>query len=320
MSMPHKTAIYGKRLPAVQREWAAVARAIARFEPVKVVVPPKKVKQMRKLLGRKPRLIPLNYDDGWLRDNGPTVVHEGDGRTAIDWLFNGWGGAFDEWGQTWRKDNLLPGPLCKELGLARRGVDIVMEGGSLICDGEGTIITTEECLLNPNRNPSMTKQQIEDALLETLGAQKVIWLPWGLIGDLTSGHVDGVAMFIEPGKVLAQTAPDDPEEQAQLQENLDVLATETDAMGRTFEVVEFPFLPVGRFGGGPKVSHAYINFAFARDALVVPVAGLASTDAEALEFLEGVYPGREVVGVETPNISWAGGGTHCITQQLPAAP
>jgi len=247
-------------------------------------------------------------------------VAEPDGsRTGLDWRFNGWGGAFDKWGQTWHKDDRLPTPLLEQLKIARESVPMILEGGSLQADGNGTILTTEECLLNPNRNPSMDKAQIEATLLERIGARKVIWLPYGLLGDLTSGHVDGVAMWIGPGRVVAQTDPDNAAEQERLAQNLDVLLSSTDADGNPLDVVEFPFLPRGSFGGLAKLSFTYLNFGFANGGLVVPLTGDTKLDRKGLGMLRDIITDRRVVGVPAATINWAGGGVHCITQQLPAA-
>jgi len=320
MSMPHKAVIYGSatRLAQCQAEWAGVAEAIAAFEPVKMVIPSGQASFMGGLLEPTVDLMSFRYDDGWLRDNGPVFVTDGKSRTGLDWEFNGWGRAFDRFGQTWRKDDALPGPLCEKLGIPSRKVGMVLEGGSVQSDGEGTIITTEECLLNPNRNPSMSKADIEATLLSSFGAQKVIWLPFGLLGDLTSGHVDGVCMYIGPARVLAQTAPDLPKEQERLQANLDVLHSATDAKGRKLDVVEFPLLPVGAFAGKFVTSFTYINFGFANGGLVVPLTGVKGYDERGLGMLRDIITDRKIVGVPSPTINWAGGGVHCITQQLPA--
>ncbi len=321
MSMPFQAPIYGSHLAEAQREWAAVAKAISRFEPVKVVVPPGSRNQMRALLGDGVDLIELPYDDGWLRDNGPIFVTGSDGsRTGMDWGFNGWGGAFDEYGQTWHRDDRLPISLLEDLGIPREAAPMVLEGGSVQADGNDTILTTEECLLNPNRNPSMDKAQIEAMLLERFGARKVIWLPYGLIGDLTSGHVDGVAMWLAPGRVIAQTDPADAAEQERLAQNLAVLRSSTDADGTPLDVVEFPILPRGSFAGLPKLSFTYLNFAFANDGLIVPATGDEEIDRKPLGMLQEIVPDREIVGVPASTINWAGGGVHCITQQLPSAP
>jgi agmatine deiminase len=320
MAMPHKAVIYGSaaRLAQAQSEWADVARAIAGFEPVTMVIPRGQRTQMGQLLGADVELLMLRYDDGWLRDSGPIVVDDGTTRTGLDFVFNGWGGAFDQYGQTWHLDNRLPIPLCNRLAIPRTPVDMVLEGGAVQNDGEGTLITTEECLLNPNRNPSMSKADIEAALLANFGAQKVIWLPYGLLGDLTSGHVDGVCVFVAPGRVLAQTAPDDPKEQQRLQANLDVLNAATDAKGRALDVVEIPLLPFGRFGGLAPATFTYVNLGFANGGVVVPLTGEKRFDTQGLGMIRDAIPDREVVGVAAPTINWAGGGVHCITQQVPA--
>ena len=318
--MPYRRAIYGRRLEQAQREWGAVASAIARFEPVMLVVPPGGGELAGALVDEGVDLLELAYDDGWLRDNGPVFVVEGSGAvTGLDWMFNGWGGAFDRFGQTWHRDDRLPVSLLRTLAIPREPIPMVLEGGSVLSDGNGAILTTEECLLNPNRNPSMDKAQIEAALLEAFGARTVIWLPYGMLGDLTSGHVDGVAAWIGPGRVLAQTDPEGPREQERLQANLEVLRAANDAEGNPLDVIEFPFLPSGSFGGLPPGSFAYLNVAFAKDALVVPVTGTESVDRPAVELLDELVTDREIVGVPMPTANWAGGGAHCITQQLPSA-
>jgi agmatine deiminase len=321
MSMPFQARIYGAHLAEAQREWAAVAKAISRFEPVKVVVPPGSTNRMRELLGNGVDLIELKYDDGWLRDDGPIFVTGSDGsRTGLDWGFNGWGGAFDKFGQTWHRDDRLPMSLLEDLGIVREAVPMILEGGSVQADGNGTILTTEECLLNPNRNPSMDKAQIEAMLLERFGARKVIWLPYGLIGDLTSGHVDGVAMWLAPGRVIAQTDLSDAAEQERLARNLAVLRSSTDAAGKPLDVLEFPMLPRGSFAGLPKLAFTFLNFAFAKDGLIVPITGDDKIDSKGMGMLREIVADREIVGVPASTINWAGGGVHCITQQLPAAP
>lgn len=319
MSMPFSEWIYDwrqERLPGVQAEWAAVARAIARFEPVTMVIPNGQRREMSALLGPDIHLVEAEYDDGWLRDNGPIFLSDGVDLAGLDFVFNGWGGAFR---QPFEADDALPEALLTDMGVPRASIDMVLEGGAIQGDGAGTIITTEECLLNPNRNPSTTKRQIEDTLRKAFHASKVIWLPYGLIGDLTSGHVDGVCQFIGPGRVIAQVAPHDAAENARLQANVEVLRSETDALGRELEIVPFPVLPRARFADGPPVSHCYINFyPTNRRGLVVPLAGLEGPDREAMQRLRAIFPDRQVVGVPTPFATWAGGGVHCITQQVPA--
>jgi agmatine deiminase len=319
MSFPWQPAIYGRRLEAAQREWAMVAAAIARFEPVIAVVPLGSSTPMRRLIGPGDvEVLELAYDDGWLRDNGPLFVQRDGATVGLDWRFNGWGGAFDRFGQTWRADDALPRALCRELGVPRSRVDLVLEGGAVLSDGAGTILTTEECLLDPSRNPDLTKEQIERALLDHLGGSSVAWLPFGLVGDLTGGHVDGVAMTLDGRRVLAQTDPKDPRERERLDANLEVLKAVRNAAGERFDVIELPILPRARFAGGPVVAHSYLNLAFARGAVIVPLAGIADPDRRALAFLREVFPDREVVGIPVPTMTWAGGGVHCVTQPLPA--
>ncbi len=317
MAMPYRRQIYGRRLAQVQREWSEVAAAIARFEPLHVVVPPG-TRRATLGLGEDVGMVELAYDDMWIRDNGPIVVTGTDGsRVGLDWRFDGWGGAFDRFGQTWARDDRLPEPLLSSLGMPRETVDMVLEGGAVQSDGNGTILTTRENLLEAGRNPELSDAEVEAALLDRFGARQVIWLPFGLLGDLTAGHVDGVAMFVGRGRVVAQTDPSNDQEQERLAENLRVLRAASDVDGRPLDVLEFPLLPRGSFGGNAPTSFTYVNVAFADGALVVPTTGDERLDREALGLWGEIVPDREIVGVVAATLNWAGGAVHCITQQVP---
>jgi agmatine deiminase len=196
---------------------------------------------------------------------------------------------------------------------------MILEGGAITVDGEGTLITTEQCLLHPNRNPGLTRAEIEAELKARLGVTKVIWLPYGgLLDTETDGHVDGVCAFVAPGKVVVQL-PDDPEhpDYARMRANRAVLEATPDATGRTLEIVDLPQSAFVEIEGQP-VEVGYLNFYMANGGVVVPVAGLPQ-DAQALEVIANACPGRKVVGVNARVIAHGGGGVHCITQQVPAA-
>jgi agmatine deiminase len=297
-----------------RREYANVANTIARFEPVNMLVPARKLDEARALLGRGVRIIELAIDDSWARDSGPNFLVNGAGDLAgSTWTFNSWGGKHLPFDQ-----DALMGQRILDLTAARRFASpMVCEGGAVTVDGEGTIITTESCLLNANRNPAMTRAQIEAELCRTLGAEKVIWLPGDPEETETDGHVDGVAAFIEPGRVLMEVNSDksDPH-YAVGQRNLAAMKGQKDARGRTLEIefIEEGHYRPGLWNGGCS---SYINSYLANDAVVVPGYGY-DRDHLAVETYQRLYPQREIVQVQIGHIAQGGGGVHCITQQQPA--
>ncbi len=196
---------------------------------------------------------------------------------------------------------------------------MVLEGGAITVDGEGTLITTEQCLLHQNRNPGMSRSEIEAELSRTLGVSEIIWIPWGAYEDTdTDGHVDGVCAYVRPGVVIAQACDDPANPNFDLMaQNLAALRAARDANGRRIEVVELPQLPYFDLDGEPMGS-CYVNFYIANGGVVVPTAD-HPLDADALDVIRGAFPDREVVGVPSRVIAYGGGGTHCITQQVPRA-
>ena len=318
MTWPHRQRLWEGKLEAAQREYAAVARAVARFEPVHLACVANERARARRLCGDRVTVHSLPMDDSWVRDNGPIYVVEDGARVAVDFRFNAWGGQFERYAA----DDALPTAWAKLRKERCETVDWVLEGGAIIGDGEGTLITTEECLTNPNRNGDTTKAEVEVRLKRHLGVAKVIWLPYGLSkDDLTSGHVDGVCCYIGPGRVLAQTtgagAPADVRKRTTA--NLAALRAAVDAKGRKLQVEQLPHLAYPRVGGEPGL-HTYINLYQANGGVVVPLAGVKETDAAAMAALKRIFGSRKVVGVPTPVIGWGGGGIHCITQQVPRQP
>jgi agmatine deiminase len=298
----------GVGIEDARRDYAEIARAIARFEPVLMVADPAWAQGARDLCGADVDVVELPIDDSWIRDNGPIFVTGPGGRRAgVDFEFNAWGEKFHPYDQ----DDALPERLLAHLGIPRYAAPFVLEGGSIAVDGAGTLITTEQCLLNPNRNPALSRADIEVGLRDYLGAERVIWLDRGLAEDEdTDGHVDNVCAWIAPGRVLLQTVrdPENPNHRP-AQENLNRLR---DA---GLEVSELDLLPYVE-GDGQAVPVPYTNFYLANGAAIVPVTG-ADSDEEALARLGDAYPGREVVGVPGRTLALGGGGVHCITQQVP---
>jgi agmatine deiminase len=314
MAWPTRPELWHGQYEAVTAEYAAVAQAIARFEPVLMVAAPGSGDDARRWCGPSVEVIELPIDDSWLRDSGPIFVLDPDGtRTGIDFRFNAWGERFFPYAD----DDRLPERLLAHLGIPCQRVEMVLEGGSITVDGEGTLITTEQCLLNPNRNPGWSRQQIEDTLRQALGVKVIIWLPFGLAEDsVTDGHVDGVCAFVRPGAVLLQTVTDrsDPNWD-RLEANRRVLRRSRDAAGRPIEVLEMPYLGHAEVGGR-RVRVPSLNFYIANGAVIAPTAGVPTDDVMLARIADAI-PDHEVVPVPARVIGFGGGGVHCITQQVP---
>jgi len=298
-----------------QREYADVANTIARFEPLNMLVPSHKLEQAKALLGAGVRIVEMPIDDSWARDSGPNFLVNADGEVAgSTWTFNAWGNKYSPFDQ----DALMGPRILERAGVPRYASGMICEGGAITVDGEGTIITTESCLLNPNRNPGMSRQEIEAELCRTLGAEKVIWLPGDPEETETDGHVDGVAAFIEPGRVLMEVNSDKTDPHYQVgQRNLAAMKGQKDARGRTLEI---ELIEEGHYHPGiwNEGCSSYINSYLANGAVIVPGYGY-DRDPLAVETYQRLYPGREVVQVYIGHIAQGGGGVHCITQQQPSA-
>ena len=310
MGWPCRDEIWGAQLGQAKADYAATANAVAAFEPLTMVcADAHDADEARAALTGEVEVVELPIDDSWLRDSGPIFVLDADGaRAGVHFGFNSWGEKF----RPYDADAAEGGLLIDRLGDRRYDAPFVLEGGSVAVDGEGTLLTTEQCLLHPNRNPDMTREEIEQGLRDFLGVEHVVWLGQGLAEDRdTDGHVDLIAAFIRPGQVLLQsTSPGTPSSE-RLADNRSRLV----AAG--LEVVDFPILPTLDVDG-EEVAVGHLNFYLCNGAVVVPVAGL-TTDAEALERIGAAYPDREVVGVPGGVIAFGGGGPHCITQQVPVA-
>jgi agmatine deiminase len=318
MAWPVRAELWGAGLAQAKSDYAEIARAIAAFEPVLMIAPPGAEAEVRDMCGSAVEVLELPIDDSWIRDSGPIFVTGSGGRRAgVDFGFNGWGRKFEPYDS----DDALPRALLGELGVDRFEAPLVLEGGSINVDGEGTLITTEQCLLHPSRNPSLDRDGIEALLGDYLGAETIIWLPHGLVEDGdTDGHVDNVAAFVEPGRVLLQTVSDvaSPDHE-RLQENLAVLRAAVDARGLPIEVEELDVLPTASVRGRDGVV-PYTNLYVLNGAVAVPVAGDdPDRDADVLARLAAIFPGREMVPVPGRMLAEGGGGVHCITQQVPAA-
>ena len=237
-----------------------------------------------------------------------------------DWIFNAWGNKYEEL----KQDDSIPARLESLLEMPRFEPGIVMEGGSIEVNGSGCVLTTEQCLLNPNRNPHLNKEEIEQYLKSYLDVEKVLWLGEGIVGDDTDGHIDDIARFVAPN-VIVSAVEDDPEDANYklLQDNLKRLRSMTDVKGQPFEIVSLP-MP-GVVGGTStdnrnldRLPASYANFYIANDVVLAPVFGHAN-DARALETLQSLFSSRHVVGINCEPLVWGMGTIHCVTQQQPKA-
>ena len=304
----------GTTIEAARDTHAEVVAAVAAFEPVLLIANPDEADDARRRCPEaNVEVLPLPIDDSWLRDSGPIIVTGEDGdRAGVDFAFNAWGEAFTPY----RNDANISARILDHLDIERFIEPMILEGGSIAVDGEGLLVTTEQCLLNPNRNPELDKATIDSELRRALAAERVVWLNQGLVEDAdTDGHVDNICAFLGPNRVMLQTVNDESDPNyANTRENLGLL----EAAG--IEVVEWELLPRIQRDDGEPVVVPYMNFYVANGALIVPVAGIdPDMDREALLRLEGLFPGREAVGVDAKTLALGGGGIHCITQQVPIA-
>ncbi len=318
-----------------QQAFTDVAIAISQFEPVTMGVSPAQFLNARRMLPAGVRVVEITSNDAWMRDCGPTFVKNSLGVVrGVDWVFNAWGGLQGGLYFPWDQDALVAQKVLELECLERYKADLVLEGGSIHVDGQGTLVTTRECLLNPNRNPHLSQSEIEERLQEYLGVEKIIWLDHGVYQDETSGHVDNLVCFVRPG-VLALTWTDDRNDpQYEIScDAYDLLVGSVDARGRNFEVhritqpgplysSEAESQGVDVFEGtlprmpGDRLAGSYINFYIANQGVVVPVFD-DPNDRQAMQIIKGLFPDRQIVGVSAREILLGGGNIHCITQQQP---
>lgn len=302
-----------------QQGYAEFIRAMAEFEPVTVIVNPDDLEKVSGLFEGNERVsfLPIEHNDAWLRDNGPTFLLNEQGELAgVNWIFNAWGGKYSPWDL----DDAVAPKILDAFGVKRFDAPLVLEGGSIHTDGEGTLLTTEECLLHPNRNPRLSREEIEALVQNHVDVQEIIWLKRGLSGDETDGHVDNIACFAAPGKVILQVCDDPADENYEItQENRATLAKTVDAKGRKLEVIEIP-QPPKTFHEGQRLTLSYLNFYFVNGGIILPVFGGAAeeTDRQAADILAAAFPDRKIRTVDGMAIIREGGNVHCTTQQMPA--
>ncbi|CAJ1944282.1 unnamed protein product [Sphenostylis stenocarpa] len=348
MGWPERPDNWREGAAPAQGAFARVASAISKFEPVNVCVSSGQWENARSQLPEHIRVVEMSMNDSWFRDTGPTFVvrrsttpesgHAVDRIAGIDWKFNSWGGLEDGCYSDWSLDLLVAKKILEIEKVPRFSHSMVLEGGSIHVDGEGTCLTTEECLLNKNRNPNLSKDQIEDELKTYLGVRKVIWLPRGLYGDDdTNGHIDNMCCFVRPGVVMLSWTDDETDPQYERSiEAYSLLSSETDANGRKFEIIKIHvpgplYMSESESAGisqdgeakprppGTRLAASYANFYVANKAIIAPQFGDKKWDDEAIRVLSNAFPHHEVVGIEgSREIVLGGGNIHCITQQQPA--
>ena len=318
-----------------QDTFVKVAEAISEFEPVTVLVSCGQYFNARNMLPDNIRVLEVSNDDAWVRDCGATFVTNGSEIRGIDWDFNAWGGLVDGLYFPWDKDDAVALKMCEIERKDRYKTDgFVLEGGSIHVDGEGTLVTTEECLLSEGRNSHLTKEQIESVLKDYLNLEKIIWLKRGIYLDETNGHVDNIFSFTAPGKAVLAWTDDENDPQYEIcKECLEILENETDAKGRKIEVTKL-YLPkpvlisdeeskgVDAIEGtlprkpGDRLAASYANFYIVNGGVIYPKFN-DPNDEKAEQTLKQAFPDRKVVGIYAREILLGGGNIHCITQQIP---
>jgi agmatine deiminase len=324
LSWPHKEASWPDRFEPVPHIFAAMVRALSPHEEVHINVSgPDMEERVAALLAaegaQRSRVLfhhnPTN--DAWCRDHGPIFIQrEQDGRRTeaiVDWGYNAWGGKYPPYDL----DDVIPTRIGRELGIPVYSPGIVMEGGSIDVNGRGTLLTTEACLLNPNRNPDLSRDQIEGYLRDYLGVRKILWLGDGILGDDTDGHVDDLTRFTD-GRTVVTVVEEDPRDEnfEPLQENLRRLEEMTDQDGEPLRIVTLP-MPRPLYQDDQRLPASYANFYIANGVVLLPTYD-PERDARAAATLQELFPTRRVVGIDCTDLVWGLGAFHCVTQQWPA--
>ncbi|KFZ22885.1 hypothetical protein V502_02630 [Pseudogymnoascus sp. VKM F-4520 (FW-2644)] len=302
-------------LKGAEADVAAIANAIVKFEPVTLFCKASNIERAKKLVSPAVEIQELEITALWIRDTGPVYVKNATGElVGLDFNFNYWGYKYEG------PDGTVASSILSNGGIERIQVPFVAEGGGIEVDGEGTLILTESSVINDNRNPGATKQELEQHLKAMLGVDKVIWLNGVKDRDITDWHIDAMARFVAPGRILLSRPPEGSEQfLMDVYENAkSVLATETDAKGRNIEVLELEEADPQLFDGDPYgMALSYVNYVLVNGGVVVPSFGDVAADERAVELFKNLFPSREVVSVQLSMLRKLGGGIHCATQQQP---
>jgi len=322
LSWPHKRKSWPGLFRGIPKVFAGIVAAISRFQDVRInaaaALQPRAKKLCEQAGADMSRVTFYDHptNDAWCRDHGPIFVkHRKTGEVAVtDWAFNAWGDKYPPYDL----DNTIPPLVAKKLKLRRFENPMILEGGSIDVNGRGLLLTTEQCLLNKNRNPHLTREQIEKTLKDYLGVRRILWLGDGIVGDDTDGHIDDITRFFRPDGILTcvETNRRDPNHRL-LAENLERLKAFRTLQGKSFDVRTLP-MPRPVAIDGQRVPASYANFLIINDAVLVPVFRQPRRDAEACEIIGDCFPGREVIPIDCSELIWGLGTLHCISQQQPA--
>jgi len=322
LSWPHNYATWPGQFRPIPYAFAEIVKQISRFEAVRINCAARLQPRAKRLCAAAgadmARVTFYNHptNDAWCRDHGPIFVkHDGTGEVAItDWAYNAWGGKYPPYDL----DNKIPPSIATKLKLRRFVNDMILEGGSLDVNGHGLLLTSEQCLLNKNRNPSLTRAQIEQNLKDYLGATTVLWVGDGISGDDTDGHIDDITRFYKADGFITCVEPNKREANHKiLAENLERLHGFRTPSAKRFDVVELPMPKPLAFQGRP-VPASYANFLIINGAVLVPQFRQVKRDAAAREIIGNCFPGREIVGIDCSHLIWGLGTLHCISQQQPS--
>ena len=336
MLWPERSDVWRLNAVPAQKAFVEVACAIAKSEEVTVAVSDKQYENARAMLPEHIKIVEMSSNDAWMRDTGPSfLVNNSGDLAAVDWDFNAWGGEDGGLYPDWSKDSRVAQKVCEISDATRFDAPLVLEGGSIHVDGQGTLITTKECLLNRNRNPDLNQEQIEQLLREYLNVERIIWLNQGTVEDETDGHIDNLCCFIKPGVVALHYCEDLNDPQHAISEDAyHILSNSTDAQGRQLKVVKLPhpgplFISKEEATGiddnedsqpreeGQRLAGSYANFYIANKHIVFPKLD-PEKDDKAAAILAEQFPDREIIGVPAREILLGGGNIHCITQQQPS--
>lgn len=318
LSWPQKPETWPGKFEPIPAVWAELVRTLAEFEPVHICAGGETVmRQARELVGSVPNVVlhDIATNDVWARDHGPMFLASpaGQAPALVDWEYNAWGGKYPPFDL----DNAVPAQVAEFTGHTRFTPGIILEGGAVDGNGEGTILTTEPCLLNPNRNPQLARADVERYLADYACAKKVLWLAGGIVGDDTDGHIDELARFVGPTTVVCARESDPQDENYEpLEENYRKLLAMSDAQGRPLEVIPIP-MPRALYYDDQRLPACYMNFYIANGVVVVPVFN-DPADQVAIATLAQLFPGRQIRGLYAVDLVWGLGAYHCITQQQPA--
>jgi agmatine deiminase len=317
MCWPARSECFGgaEGILRAKQAYARVARAISAFEPVTLAARPQEAAEARLGTGGKVEILEMALDDSWARDFGPTFLKNRRGRlSGVQWKFNAWGQKYHPYAY----DATFGRRVLEAAGAAVYMAPLVCEGGALSSDGAGTILTTQQCLLNPNRNPGRTREQVDEILKLYVGARKVIWLGGGFSDLETDGHIDNIAGFVSPGRVILGMPAKSHPDYAPVQEAKRLLKSAHDADGRALEIIPLPQPRKQRQSwSGRLLAMSYVNFYLANGAVIMPAFD-DPHDEDARTILAQCFPGRDIMQIDALDIVQGGGGIHCITQQEPA--